>query len=224
MSVSQLTANELYVGADVVGAGPVGAAIAGIAVTCTGPDAQGWFTCTADLENGLTVTRQIRFWEGTAFGISFSPTLTDSVNHQWSVAGTVNSIAKPGKVWTIADVDTATMNVLRGSGQPQHSWTGHAERHQTSTYTVNSVERIFDHQAHDTVTAVTFQMPRSTNPYPISGSIIRNIVTNFTAGTFSKTVTRRYVVTFNGTNTVTLTDGSLTCDLNLDLRTVSNCH
>lgn len=223
MTVGQLAANEASMGADVVTAG---AAVAGVAVNCTGPDGSGWYSCVADFENGLTVTRQIRFWEGTAYGLGWNAGVTDSVNHAWTAAGTINSIGRPGKVWTIDDAAAATMIVIPGAqgAMPQHSWTGTAARHQSSTYTVNSVERIFDHVAHDTVTAVTFQMPRTTNPFPLSGSIIRNVTTNFTAGSDSRTVTRRFVVTFNGTNIATLQDGALTCDLDLTLRTVANCH
>lgn len=223
MTVAELSANETFIGADVVNAG---AAIAGVAVNCTGPDASGWYTCAAVLENGLTITRQVRFWEGTAYGLGWNPGVTDSVNHAWSVVGTVNAMGRPGKIWTIDDHAAATMSlpaVAQGM-MPQHSWTGTADRHQLSTYTVNSVERIFDHTAHDTVTAVVFQMPRMTNPYPLSGTIIRNVTTVFTAGTDTRTVTRRFVVTFNGTNIATLQDGALTCDLDLALRTVSNCH
>jgi hypothetical protein len=39
-----------------------------------------------------------------------------------------------------------------------------------------------------------------------------------------KSVTRRFTVSFNGTNVATLTDGGVTCDLNLDTWVVSNCH
>jgi len=223
MTVTQLAANEAYMGADVVNAG---AAVSGVAVNCTGPDASGWYTCTAALENGLTITRQVRYWEGMSYGLHWNPGVTDSVNHAWSAAGTIDAIGRPGKVWTVDDAAAATMTLpaIAQGMMPQHSWTGTANRHQMSTYTVNSVERIFDHTAHDTLTAVVFQMPRMTNPFPLSGSIIRNVTTVFTAGSDTRTVTRRFVVTFNGTGVATLQDGALTCDLDLALRTVSNCH
>lgn len=223
LTIDQFGANEDFMGADVAGAS---AATSGVAVTCTGPDASGWYTCTAVTEFGLTVTRQVRFWEGTAYGLGWNPGVTDSVNHHWTAIGTFPSIGRAGKTWTIDDATAATMIVIPGTMgmMPRHSWSATADRHQSSTYTMNQVERILDHVAHDTVSAVAFQVPRRTNPYPLSGTIIRNVTTDFTAGSLSRTVTRRFVITFNGTNIVTLTDGALTCDLNLDLRTVSNCH
>jgi hypothetical protein len=225
-TVAQLGANDDFVGASgnvVSGGGPISAAM--VAVNCAGPDGLGWYTCSAVDENGFTVVRQIRFWEGMSLGLWWNPGVTDSVNHFWSADGTVNSVMRPGKVWTIDDTAAATMIVQRTHGAlPKHSWSGTADRHEMSSYTVNDVERIFTHTAHDTVSAVVFQMPRAQNPLPLSGSIIRNVATTFTAGMFTRNVTKRFVVTFNGSSIATLNDGSLTCDLDLLTRTVSNCH
>ncbi len=228
MTVAELGANDAFIGANanIVGGGSVGAATAGATVNCTGPDNMGWYTCAAVTEGGLTVVRMIRFWEGTSYGLAWNPGVTSAVDHSWTVSGTVNSVARPGKVWTIDDAAAATMSVLPNAQavNPQHSWSGTANRHQSSSYTLNGVERIFDHTAHDVVAAVLFQMPRDLNPYPLSGTITRNTTTMFTAGSYSRTVMRSFVVTFNGTHIAQLMDGALTCDLDLDTGMVSNCH
>ena len=218
MDVVQLGANEdAYGAADVIGRD---------SVNCTGPDNQGWYTCSRVTENGLDILRQFRFWQGTSLGLWWSPALTDSVNHKWSADGTVQGANDATRSITIADTAAGTMVVARpvGIGQ-QHTWTGAGTFDRVATWSRNSVERTLTHTGTDSVNAVMFQMPRSTNPYPMSGNIVINVQNHFTAGSFVRVVTRRYVITFNGTSTATLQDGGVTCDLALTVpHTVSNCH
>jgi hypothetical protein len=71
-------------------------------------------------------------------------------------------------------------------------------------------------------------MPRSQYVWPLSGSIVHNVTALVTvqSGTrsYSRTVTRRAEVIFNGTPNVTLDIGALTCDLDLETHAVTNCH
>jgi len=166
-------------------------------VTCDGPDADGWFGCIAYTSRGLTITRQIRFWDGGSLALGWSPTLTDSVNHRWSRTGTFESVLKPGKMFSINEADTASMVVTRAV-PVLHTWNGAGVAHDSSTYQVNGVTRIFAYAAADTAAALTFTMPRSANPYPTSGSISRHLSLHITAGGFDKTVTRDATVTFDG--------------------------
>ena len=192
-------------------------------VTCGGPDGDGWFSCIAYTERGLTITRQVRFWSGGSLALGWNPATTDSVNHRWTRTGTVNSEVKPGKVRTLDDADTASMVVQRGT-PTHHVWNGAGARIDSSTYTVNGITRHFAYTAHDTAAALTFTMPRSENPYPASGSISRDLELHFTAGGFDKTITRSAKITFNGSSVAELQVGELTCDLDLVTRVVSNCH
>jgi hypothetical protein len=192
-------------------------------VTCGGPDATGWFGCIAYTSRGLTITRQIRFWSGGSFALGWSPTLTDSVNHRWSRAGAFESVVKPGKMRSINEADTASMVVAHDT-PVLHSWNGAGIAHDSSTYSVNGVTRIFAYTAADTARALTFTMPRSANPYPTSGSISRNISLHITAGDFDKTVTRAATVTFDGTSIAVLQAGALTCSLDLATGVVSGCE
>jgi hypothetical protein len=231
MIISQLDANDAAIGAsgDVVkgSGGP-----AEITVNCGGPDGLGWYTCTADLENGLNVSRAIRFWEGTSYGLWWNPPLTDSVNHKWQVDGTVQpDPTAPGRSVTLDDTAAATMRIVRPAtsnaivtNPNKHQWDGTAAAHHTASVTDNNVLKTAVHTVYDTVSAVLFQMPRSQNPYPLSGSITSNITTVFTAGDNTVNDSARFVVTFNGTHLVTLQAGGITCDLDLDTHVVSNCH
>jgi hypothetical protein len=192
-------------------------------VTCDGPDGSGWFGCVAYTSRGLTITRQIRFWNGASLALGWSPTLTDSVNHRWSRTGTFESLLKPGKIFSINQADTASMVVTRGLAV-LHTWNGAGVAHDSSTYQVNGATRIFAYTAADTAAALTFTMPRSANPYPTAGSISRHLSLRITAGGFDKTITRDAKVTFDGSSTAVLQVGALTCSLDLTTGAVSDCH
>jgi hypothetical protein len=227
LTLEEMGASDTFVGAGDVTAGTgVSARIVGATAatqTCGGPDANGWYNCATVTDAGLSLTRAVRFWEGTSYGLWFDAQ-TDSVNHRWTASGTIDSPSKPGKVWTIERGDTATMAIDRAASPVTHTWNGVGERRESSKYTVNGVERDYLHTAFDTATAVTFAMPRSSHPYPLSGTITRSATVHFTAGSFTRDLDRRIVVTFDGTQTATLQVGALTCDLDLATRAVTNCH
>ena len=134
MDVVQLGANEdAYGAADVIGRD---------SVNCTGPDNQGWYTCSRVTENGLDILRQFRFWQGTSLGLWWSPALTDSVNHKWSADGTVQGANDATRSITIADTAAGTMVVLRPGGPgPLHTWTGAGTFDHVATWSRNGVER-----------------------------------------------------------------------------------
>jgi hypothetical protein len=229
-SVSQFQENESFqenmsAGSSTFLAGRSGAGLGteSRTVTCGGPDAGGWFGCVAYTSRGLTITRQVRFWSGGSYALGWSPTLTDSVNHRWTRAGTFESSVKPGKMFSINEADTGSMVVTHGT-PTLHTWNGAGIAHDSSSYVVSSVTRIFAYTAADTAAALTFTLPRSANPYPTSGSISRNLSVHLTAGGFDKTVTRFAKATFDGSSVAVLQVGALTCSLDLTTGVVSGCH
>jgi hypothetical protein len=192
-------------------------------VTCGGPDASGWFGCIAYTDRGLTITRQVRFWSGDSYALGWSRTLTDSVNHRWTRTGTFASVVKPGKTISINEADTASMVVTHGP-PILHTWNGAGIAHDSTTYAVNNVTRVFAYTAADTAAALTFTLPHADHPYPSSGSFSRNLSIHITAGGFDKTITRSAKVTFDGSSTAVLLVGALTCSLDLVTGVVSGCH
>jgi hypothetical protein len=229
-SVGQLQENESFQenmssGSSTFSSGRAGAT-AGIesrTVTCDGPDGQGWYGCVAYTARGLTITRQVRFWSGGSYALGWSGTTTDSVNHRWTRTGTFESAVKPGKMFSINEADTGSMVVTHGA-PVLHTWNGAGVVHDSSTYAVNNVTRIFSYVAADTVSSLTFTLPHSANPYPSSGSLSRNLTLHVTAGAFDKTVTRFAKVTFDGSSVAVLQVGALTCSLDLVTGVVSGCH
>ncbi|MEP7065254.1 MAG: hypothetical protein ABI889_04405 [Gemmatimonadota bacterium] len=229
-SVSQFQENESFeehmsAGSSTFLAGRSGATFGADSrtVTCDGPDADGWFGCIAYTSRGLTIARQVRFWSDGSLALGWSPTLTDSVNHRWTRTGTFESVVKPGKMFSINEADTGSMVVTHGTSV-LHTWNGAGIAHDTSTYTVNGVTRIFAYTAQDTAIALTFTMPRTANPYPTSGSVSRNLALHLTAGGFDKTMTRVAKVTFDGSSIAVLQVGALTCSLDLATGVVSDCQ
>ena len=98
----------------------------------------------------------------------------------------------------------------------------------TTTFTRVSTTRTADIVASDTVTDLVFQLPHASNPWPVSGQIIRNLNATFTvtgAQNSTRTIARRVVVTFpaDAEGNVQIQVGTLTCNLNLVTRKVTGC-
>lgn len=233
-SIDQMNAEESSEGASgsLVAAPGVSASVYGGAnaasTTCGDPDADGWITCQTTTWRGLALTRQIRFWEGSAYGLWWDSTKTDSVNHRATLTGSFSPALDPAKTVWVNRADTATMVVDRSASPVLHVWTRAGTRADSARYTTENVTRDFQYTAFDTATAVAFAMPRSQYPWPRSGTVVHDITTHFTAtrgaGTYTRTVTHRVVVTFDGTQTATLQVGALTCSLDLATHQVSGCH
>ncbi len=106
--------------------------------------------------------------------------------------------------------------------------------HDTTTFTSATVKRTHDEAAIDSVKGLTWKLPRTLNPWPISGEIVRvdSVHSTFFDSTASgvTSTSRNYVkvvtVTFpaDSEGNVTLTIDGKTCTLNLVTHAVANCH
>lgn len=102
--------------------------------------------------------------------------------------------------------------------------------HDTTTFTDGTNSRSMSEAAHDTVKALTFNLPRSSNPFPVSGSIVRvdsvKVVATNGTKTESRDVVRRIEVTFpaDAQGNVALKINDKTCSLNLATRVVTGCQ
>ena len=199
---------------------------ANVATDCSGPDGDGWFTCTSTWKS-LSLTRQVRYWDGTSVALGFSQA-TDSVNHVHSLIGSYSQGWFPFRTVWVDRHDTATLNVDRGSTPTTHIWNAVGIRQDSTRFVSERVTSNWHYTAFDTAAAVTFDVPRSQNPWPMSGTIVHNVTVHFEADkanrTTTRTVTRRAMITFNGTPNVTLQVGGLTCTLDLETHQVSGCQ
>jgi hypothetical protein len=102
--------------------------------------------------------------------------------------------------------------------------------HDTTNFSDGTVTRNVAEATTDSIKAVTFNLPRSTNPFPVSGTIVRvanvRVVVTRANRTETRDITRRITVTFpaDAQGNVVLTVNNKTCNLNLVSHVVSNCQ
>lgn len=136
-----------------------------------------------------------------------------------------------GSVHRISN-DTTTRNFNTASPAVETSRTHSdvAVGHDTTKFTEGTLIRSTVEVSHDSVKAVKFNLPRSSNLYPASGSIVRvdSVHVSLAKGTLSesKDMVRIVTVTFpaDAQNNVVLTINTKTCLLNLATHVVSACH
>lgn len=125
--------------------------------------------------------------------------------------------------------DTVTRN-FNGSTETSRTHTAVGTGNDTTTFTDGTVTRKANEAAVDSVRAVTWNLPRSNNPWPVSGSIVRRASGNIaiTKGdrSESRSFSRRVQVTFpaDAQGNVVLQINDKTCNLNLVTRRVTNCQ
>ena len=101
--------------------------------------------------------------------------------------------------------------------------------HDTTMFSDATTTRNHVETTHDTVKGVTWNMPRSSNPFPISGSIVRvdSVHVTVTKATQTETKDRVHVVEVDfpadAQGNVTLKVDAKTCSLNLVTHAISGC-
>ena len=200
-------------------AAPHGDATLAGTVGCSIVDSRRVFTGTTD--GGLTVTRSFAFYDATgAIQSAFDPTTTASINFQMSLSGT---ITRPHVTATLTRERNMTLSGLAGA-ETQRTWNGTGAGTENSTATGDRGTRTYVGTSKDTTTNVVFLMPRSEHPFPESGTIVHRVDATATfegAQSGSRTISRRAVVTFNGTAIVPLQVGNRSCTLNLTTKAVT---
>jgi len=200
-------------------AGTAGATLAATNGCALGAD--GRHTCTATTENGLTHTHSFAFYDAAnAIQPRFDETTTASINFQMTLSGTVT---REHVTATISRERNITLSGLAGA-ETQRTWNGTGSSSHNSTATGERGTRTYVTTSKDTTTNVVFALPRAENPWPTSGTIVHNMSSTATfdgARSGTRTVTRRALVTFNGTSSVPLQVGDRSCTLNLETKSVS---
>jgi hypothetical protein len=101
--------------------------------------------------------------------------------------------------------------------------------HDTTMFSDASTTRNHVETSHDAVKNVTWNLPRSSNPFPISGSIVRvdSVHVTVTKAAKTETVDRVHVVEVNfpadAQGNVVLKVNAKTCSLNLVTHAISGC-
>lgn len=192
---------------------------------CEYVDATARWECAPVTRDGRTLVRSYAFFDTAGLAQrDYSTTATERVNRAWLDSGVVNR-ARDGVTHVDSTVRRRTADVtgLAGSPDTVHVWNAVG----TATHRVTrsgQITRRLVMTAHDTTTGVRVRLPRDVNPWPLSGTIVRNVLVDITREgerTTSRTEQRRVVVTFNGTALVPLTVNGVAHTLNLETRRVT---
>ena len=122
------------------------------------------------------------------------------------------------------------VRVFAGATETQRIHTDNSVAHDTTSFSDDKVTRNVSEFARDSVKGVTFNVPRSSNPFPVSGSIVRvdSVHVSITKATQTETkdILRVVEVDFpaDAQGNVVLKVNAKTCTLNLVTHAVANCH
>lgn len=209
---------------------PVRSAGGWISPLCTFDVASGRFLCPPVSRRNHTYTVSYALFDASGVAQqSYDKVTTASINFIVQDTGAV-SFSNNGN--TFADTSSryrnATVSGLAGDPDTVRTWNGYGSGSVKSVRT-GQISKIYELASTDTVDGVRFKQPRDINPYPLSGSIVRNYAVTRTrqaSDTTQRSTSRRVVVTFNGTANVPMTitgpDGSTASfTLNLDTHEVT---
>jgi hypothetical protein len=163
----------------------------------------------------------------TTASIQFTVTVDDNVTR-------TNTGPRGSESMNIAIHRSRQMTISGLAGQEtSRTHNGFGASHDTTTFTGTkdglTLTRIMTEASADSVQSVVFNLPHTSNPWPVSGMIVRN-----TAGSVDVTLgdrhethsfTRRVTVTFpaDAQGNVTITINAKTCQLNLVTHAVTGC-
>lgn len=178
----------------------------------------GRFTCTDTTKGGLSLMRSFAlFDQGGSPMDAYNDTLTASANFQVAVTGIHTA---PRGADTVSRQRDLTVTGLLGH-ETQRTWNGQGTRNDAGYRTDSAKTRAYS--VHDTATIanVVVEVPRLVHPWPLSGTITRQVHGMATVSrpgvTKSFTIDRTATITFNGTRYVPLVVGSH--EFTLDLLT-----
>ncbi|HET7632489.1 MAG TPA: hypothetical protein VFK16_09255 [Gemmatimonadaceae bacterium] len=199
-SVSSMIANGTYIGAST-----------DIAAVPSGQD-------------GLTVNRTRTCYDAGGTVVTCGQGLTASALVTLTIDGSAS-----GEHFT-AVVHRQARDSIAGldSGSTSRTHNGYGASQDTATFTHELTTRTAGIAASDSVLDLVFNLPHASNPWPVSGQIIRNVDATFTVtrgATKTRHIVRRVVVTFpaDAQGNVPIVVGTLSCSLNLVTHKVTGC-
>lgn len=153
-----------------------------------------------------------------------------------SRSGTSSTEGATTKTWSGAvhrvldDTVQRVFNTAQPPAETQRVHSAVATANDTTTFTEGAISRLAAESATDAVKALTWNLPRTNNPWPISGSVVRTVAVHLVATRENRTetrdVTRRVEVTFpaDAQGNVVLKVNDKTCNLNLVTHAVTSCQ
>lgn len=183
---------------------------------CSYDAGTGRYTCPSITRDGLTLQRSFALFDGNGAPMSaYDANLTASANVEASVTGIHIALAGQDTVDRQRDM---TVSGLAGA-ETSRTWNGTGSRDDGGYR--QDTDRLRTYHTTDAVTwsNVVVNLPRLINPWPMSGTITRQIqgtgsvTRNGTTRTF--TIQRTVTITFNGTRYVPMVVGTTAYVLDL---------
>jgi hypothetical protein len=192
---------------------------------CTYSATTGRFTCPAVTSGGLTLNRDYAFFDANNQPQSaYDAATTDSANFHVSVVGTITF--SNGQANVNRDRNFTVSGLL--GAETSRTWNGTGSRNDNGSRNgTDGTVRSYQTADALTVSQVVVDLPRSTYPWPMSGTITRHITGTASVSrngvTKSFSVDRTVTITFNGsqTATVTVNGNTYTLDLSTGVATKS---
>lgn len=206
--------------------GPATASPAQSAPACTYAAATGRWNCAPFVnQRGLTVTRSYAYFDAANVPMEHYDRLrTAKINYQHETHGPVgDGVTFYG---TTHQRGNETASGLIGA-ETVRTWDGVTVSADTNTHKDAAGTRQYAGVRIDSMIAVTWAQPRAPGAFPLSGRMVQAanyMVTSTGSQTETRSVSRRSVVTYNGTADATLQIGAVSCTLHLDTRKVDSCH
>lgn len=170
----------------------------------------------ADNVSEFTRSRTVTFFD--AEGVeqdAYDPLTTDAVNSVVELSGERSrdrvafTVERFRDLWVRGLDGEETERTWNGEGTEDRSRVRFQDGDEVRSYTFSGSFLIED---------VVRGVPRSENPWPLSGTITRSLTIEVTTANGSRTVNREVVVTFDGTATATVSVNGEVFDLDLNSR------
>ncbi|HTT68155.1 MAG TPA: hypothetical protein VMF70_09010 [Gemmatimonadales bacterium] len=183
--------------------------------------------------DSISYTRTRNCYDSTGAGTTCGTSAVRTAVLHVTFTGFRADTAENGAIFT-GNISRTVLDTLfriyTGTTETSRQHDGLSTGSDTVSFVGPSVQRLYEEAGSDSVEAVTYNLPRIDNPWPISGKIVRNVSVHatFTSATRSSTtdVTKRVEVDFPPDNqgNVVLKIDNKTCNLNLVTHHVSNCQ
>ena len=182
------------------GRGPHGGVLSG---SCAFEAASGRVVCAAETVNGLTVNRSAQYTNAAgAVQQAFDSITTNSVNTRVAVSGTVTR--RDSAVSTVQHSSDRTVSGL-AAGSAQRTVNGTLAGRESTTGTNSTGAFTAVRVMGDTIRNVVIPVSTTGMSYPTSGTVTRSMSATLTySGQSPTALTRREVVTYNGSATATV--------------------
>lgn len=193
---------------------------------CDYSESSGSWSCAPfTTARGLVVTRSYTFFDAAGKPMQhFNGSTTAKVNYKTEKHGPVGDGVNVSG--TTHNTSNETTSGLSGA-ETTRVWDGSGVSADTITHRDSVSARHYAGVRLDSLKGVTFLHPRVAGTYPLSGQMVQ--LSNYPVTATGKTtetrsVSRRVVTTYNGTELVRIQSGNITCTLHLDTGKVDGCH